>query len=286
MRVKSKKIKFILFCIIFSHFFSYTCALAKTDNYKPRADKHYQTGLILYNEGRYTEAEEEFQMAMEIIKQSEGAEAVLRADKEQAAPADTKIKQDSFEYVIGEGDSLLIKVWQNPDLDSEVIVRPDGMVSFPLVGDMRAIGLKVSEFRIDLTEALKEYVKMPQVSVSLTKIGGRRIIVLGQVKSPGIYSVTGRRTILEAIGLAGGFTEDAVANSVILVKGGFVNPDAKRLDLNKALKKGDLKDNVLLESEDIIYVPRRFIADVNYFLKLILDPLSRGLYSAKEIRDW
>ncbi|MFH2145273.1 MAG: polysaccharide biosynthesis/export family protein [Candidatus Omnitrophota bacterium] len=286
MRVKSKKIKFVLFCIIFSHLFAYTCAFAKTDDYKLQADKHYQTGLIFYNEGRYPEAEEEFQMAMEIIKQSEKAEAVLGADKEQVSQLDTKIKQDNFEYVIGEGDSLLIKVWQNPDLDSEVIVRPDGMVSFPLVGDIKVIGLKVSEFRTDLEEVLKEYVRMPQVSVSLTKIGGRRIIILGQVKSPGIYSVTGRRTILEAIGLAGGFTEDAVANSVILVKGGFVNPDAKRLDLNKALKKGDLKDNVLLESEDIIYVPRRFIADVNYFLKLILDPLSRGLYSVKEIRDW
>jgi len=256
---------------------------------KAKAEEHYQVGVLLYNEGKFKEAEEEFELAIGLMEKEGGQVSPLGQEKKDTLAASAEeggYRKGAVEYVIGEGDSLLIKVWQNPDLDDEVMVRPDGMISFSLVGDIRAQGLAISEFKADLTEALKEYVKYPRVSVSIKKMGGKRVIVLGQVKSPGIYSVTGRKTILEAIGLAGGFNEDAVSSSVILVKSGFDNPKAQRLDLNKALKKGDLRANVVLESEDIVFVPRRFVADVNYFLKLFLDPISRGIYISKEIRDW
>lgn len=292
---KKNKISLTFLSIIL--YICYFFSFGYPQDFQSEIDAHYKKGLTLYNQGRYKEAQEEFQKAITLSKEKKKAlsqaqpqapqiekkKPESKAKKEQTKPAQ---KFESIEYIIGEGDALLIKVWQNADLDGEVIVQPDGIVSFPLVGEIKAAGMTIKQFRQELTENLKEYIKHPQVFVSLGKLGGKKVIILGQVRGPGVYSVAGKRTILEVVGMAGGFTDDAVASSVVLVRGGFENPAAKRLNLTKALKKGDVRDNVILEAEDIVFVPRRFIADVNYFLKLILDPVSRGMYSTKEIRDW
>ncbi|RKY41655.1 MAG: hypothetical protein DRP81_08255, partial [Candidatus Omnitrophota bacterium] len=75
-------------------------------------------------------------------------------------------------------------------------------------------------------------------------------------------------------------------NSVIVIKGGLKNPKAKRIDLASALKKGKMKEDIVLDSQDIVFVPKKFIADLNYFLTQILGPISRGVYTAKEIQRW
>lgn len=75
-------------------------------------------------------------------------------------------------------------------------------------------------------------------------------------------------------------------NSVIVIKGGFSNPKAKRVNLAKALKRGRIKEDLFLESQDIVYIPKKFIADLNYFLTQILDPLTKGVYTSREIRYW
>ncbi|MBU1087202.1 MAG: polysaccharide biosynthesis/export family protein [Candidatus Omnitrophica bacterium] len=250
-------------------------------------DQHYKRGLILYNQGRFNEAQNEFKMAISDIKKEKKDILPLKNDSLNLADSSLDIKQKSpAKYRIGNGDILAIKVWQNPDLDDDVIVRPDGLISFALVGELEASGKTISEFSDMLTQGLREFIKYPQVSVSVNTFGGNRVIVLGQVRSPGVYTLAKGKTILEAVGLAGGFTEDAVTPSVILVKGGLQNPDPKRLDLNKALKLADLSDNLVLESEDIVYVPRRFVKDVNYFLKLFLDPVASGLFIRREFRDF
>lgn len=246
-------------------------------------DQHYKRGLILYNQGQFSEAQKEFQKAISNIKKEE--KTAIPTVAISATMPDLKPKNNS-KYIIGNGDVLGIKVWQNPDLDDQVIVRPDGLISFALVGEVEAAGKTISDFTQLLTQGLREFIKYPQVSVSVNTFGGNRVIILGQVKSPGVYTIPTGKTILEAVGLAGGFTEDAVTPSVILVKGGLEKPEPKRLDLNKALKLADLSDNLVLESEDIVYVPRRFVKDVNYFLKLFLDPVASGLFIRREFRDF
>ena len=183
------------------------------------------------------------------------------------------------EYTLGEGDVLYISVWQEDDLSQEVIIRPDGKLSFPLAGDVPASGLTFTQLKDDLTERLKEYIRYPVVSISLKKLGGKKVIVLGEVTHPGVYSVTGKNTVLEAIALAGGFTEHAVHSSVILVRGGLQTPEGKRLDLSRAIKKPDIGQNVTLQSEDIVYVPKKFIANLNYVLSQIIEPISRGVWT-------
>jgi polysaccharide export outer membrane protein len=190
----------------------------------------------------------------------------------------------TFEYTINIGDTLLISVWKEDDLREDVIVRPDGKISFPLAGDVPIMGLTFPQVKNELTRRLAVYLKAPVVSVSLKKMGGRKIIVLGEVNEPGVYSVTGQRTVLEAIALANGFTEDAVASSVIRIRGGLQAPEGARLDISRAVKETDTTQNIALQSEDIIYVPKKFIADVNYFLRQILEPMASGVWTGVGIK--
>jgi len=190
-----------------------------------------------------------------------------------------------IEYTIGEADVLYIHVWQEEALSQEVIVRPDGKISFPLAGDVPATGLTFAQLKDELTQRLKEYIKYPVVSISLRKLGGKKVIVLGEVKKPGTYFVTGKNTILEAIGNAGGFTPDAVPSSTILIRGGLEAPIGKRLNLSRLIDKTDMSQNVILQAEDIVYIPKKFIANVNYALSQILGPISRGASTASGIQD-
>lgn len=189
-----------------------------------------------------------------------------------------------LEYTIGEGDELYISVWQEENLKAEAIVRPDGKISFPLAGDIPAAGLTFSQLNEEVTQRIKKYIKYPEVSVTLRRLGGKKVIVLGEVVSPGVRSVTGKRTVLEAIALAGGFTPHAVPSSVILIRGGFQNPKGKRINLSRAIDKSDMTQNVTLEPEDIVYVPKKFIANVNYALTQIIGPLSHGAAAVRDIR--
>ena len=248
------------------------------------AKEHYRLGEIYYQHGLYKEAEREFKKALQLLKGEVPLElekgALFQKKEETPSPS------EESQYIISPGDVLYISVWENPDLTGEVIVRPDGMISFPLIDEVKAAGLTISELDKEMTGRLKEYIRFPDVSISLRAMGGQRVIILGEVKSPGVYSLKGRKTILEAVALAGGFTKDAVLNSVIVIKGGFKNPHPKRVDLASALKKGKMKEDIVLESQDIVFVPKKFIADLNYFLTQILGPISRGVYTAKEIQRW
>ncbi len=246
------------------------------------AKEHYRLGEIYYQHGLYKEAEREFKKALQLLKREVPLEEEGSFQKEGKPPSPSEESQ----YIISPGDVLYISVWENPDLTGEVIVRPDGMISFPLIDEVKAAGLTISELDKEMTEMLKEYIRFPDVSISLRAMGGQRVIILGEVKSPGVYSLKGRKTVLEAVALAGGFTKDAVLNSVIVIKGGLKNPHPKRVDLASALKKGKMKEDIVLDSQDIVFVPKKFIADLNYFLTQILGPISRGVYTAKEIQRW
>ncbi|MFH2138406.1 MAG: polysaccharide biosynthesis/export family protein [Candidatus Omnitrophota bacterium] len=275
--------------------------ICPAQDFKMEADAHYQKGLILYHQGKYDQAQEEFSQAKELLKKNEAEKPAVLEKKTEVIKKQTKVielkaedkKEDTvpkkkpvIEYTIGAGDELVVSVWENADLDRETIVRPDGKISFALIGDMKAAGLTIEQFKNNLTEALQEYIRYPQVSVYIKKMGGEKVIVLGEVHDPGVYEVTGRRTILEAIGMAGGFTKEAVLKSVILVKGGVDQPVPKKLNLTRALYKGESIENVVLESEDIVYVPSKVISDVSYFLKTILDPITSSIYINKEVRTW
>ena len=239
---------------------------------------HYQLGQTYYEHGLYRQAENEFEKALRFLG-DDGDLSSLETMKD-------KPRSQKPGYTIDEGDRLSITVWENPDLDKTVVVRPDGKISFPLIDEVQAQGLTISEFDQEITNRLKEYIRFPDVSVSLQKMGGSKIIMLGEVQFPDVYELTGSRTILEAIAAAGGFTNDAVASSVVVIKGGPENPKGMRVNLNNALHKPQSKQNIVLESEDIVFVPKKFIADVNYFISQFMQPIDDTVGTARSIRGW
>jgi polysaccharide export outer membrane protein len=284
-----RKIK-IFFLILFL-FFGLRDFVYAQDKRQDDAKDLYRLGNMYYQQGRYKEAEEMFQQALDLVKEKETAAVSTKPESKEAKVSEAGVQQKpalpvaTTEYLIGEDDVLQIGVWQNPDLDQEVIVRPDGKISFPLIGDIQASGLSITALDQELTRRLKEYIKLPEVSISIKKIGGSRVVILGQVSTPGVYSVAGKKTIAEALGMAGGFTRDAVPSSTVLIRGGLNAPNAQRINLSK-LFKGDLGQNIVLQSQDIIFVPRKFISDLNYFLTQIIDPIAKGAYTNRELKSW
>ncbi|MBU1998826.1 MAG: polysaccharide biosynthesis/export family protein, partial [Candidatus Omnitrophica bacterium] len=279
--MRSNKLNFIILAtiILFSY---YSQAVCLEDENLQKVKEYYLRGNIYYQQGKFKEAREQYQKALELsggdalgkvgrkntAKQPDVSEPILEQEVEYAIPG--KIT----EYIIGKDDDLRISVWQNKDLDQDVIVRPDGKITCLLIGDIHAEGKTINALAKDITQRLGDYIKLPQVSIFLQKIGGERVIMLGQVASPGVLSVKGGKTIMEAIGMAGGFTRDSVPSSTVLIRGGFASPIIKRINLSRIFK-GDLSQNILLQSQDIVFVPRKFISNLNYFLSQILEPLSK-----------
>jgi polysaccharide biosynthesis/export protein len=290
-----RKITLLILIIFLSVPAVFYSALAG-DN-KELSKEYYERGDTYLKEGKYQEAQAEYQKALELLgKKEEAKEVSLKEPLEVSLnePVAQGLKEERAvqrphrtqqEYLIDREDVLYISVWQNADLSQEAIVRPDGMVSFPLVGDIQAEGLSISELDGLLTERLKEFVKFPEVSISIKKMSGKKVIVLGEVLKPAVYSVNAGSTILEVISMAGGFSKDAVSTSVVLIRGGFTKPHAERINLSRALAKGDLSRNIVMQAEDIVFVPRRFIADVSYVANQILGPLSQGIYVSDRLQN-
>ena len=155
------------------------------------------------------------------------------------------------EYVIGVDDVLQIQVWDNKDLDQVVPVRPDGKISFPLVGDVRASGLTVSQLTDLLVEQLGKSVKSPNVSVMVKEIRSFRIFFVGQVLKPGVYPIKPGTPLLQALTLAGGTSPGADLSATYVVRGDKRVP----VDLRRLIQKGDLALNLPLNTDDTVVVP-------------------------------
>ncbi len=179
------------------------------------------------------------------------------------------------EYYVEIGDILDIDVWRVPDLSRSVPVRPDGRISMPVVGDLDVVGLSLVEVRDLLTTKFADYVWNPQVSISIRQFGGRKFIILGAVGGPGVYRYQNDISLLEAIALAGGFTEFSRSGKVMVVRGDIKKqPQVKMISANmeNVLKKGMLTENITVMPNDIIYVGKDIIGDYNDVIKNVISP--------------
>lgn len=173
----------------------------------------------------------------------------------------------SEEYSIAINDTIEVFVWQNPDLTRDVIVDPDGYISPPLVGRVRAVGLTLVQLEKELTDAFAQYIKHPKVSLMIKKFSGHKLIVLGEVNYPGIYVYNGAMDIVTAVALAGDFTEKAHKDSVIVVRRtDDQKPQAIKINVTRVITKGSFGKEFLLKPNDIVFVPKTFIANLNKFI--------------------
>ncbi|MFZ5801274.1 MAG: polysaccharide biosynthesis/export family protein [Candidatus Omnitrophota bacterium] len=265
-------------------------------------------------------------------------------------PAERKT-DSTEEYLISKGDTLEISVWQWPDLLKDVIVRPDGKISYPLVGDLKAEGMTLEELQRVLADKLKDYIKNPQVSVmvkqfgamvygagytgkivdlpfvkiddlsgeqtvrpdgrisisllgeleargrtlpqltkdikakvltlvkdcevtiTITEFGGRKVMVFGAVAQPGVYEITGKFSILDAIAAAQGYTRDAILKNVVVIDYRDKEPSARAYNVLAAMKQADLSQNAVLDGGEVVYVPISHISNLSYVLTQLISPL-------------
>lgn len=194
------------------------------------------------------------------IAQDDDEEEVV---EEFFSPKSPDIKTDTAalddEYIIGPEDILIISVWKNADLTREVVVRPDGMITLPLIGDVKAWGVTPTQLREVITSKLEAFQRAVVVAVIVKEVNSYRVYILGQVNSPGVYPLKRRTSILQAIALAGGFSEFASVNKMVLIhENQGSNPPAKKMRISF----DDIVDideesgkNLILEPGDTIFVP-------------------------------
>ncbi|MEK6732754.1 MAG: polysaccharide biosynthesis/export family protein [Candidatus Omnitrophota bacterium] len=180
-------------------------------------------------------------------------------------------------YQVAINDKLYISVWRVPDLSLELIVGPDGKISFPLIGDIQAAGRTLSELDAEITEKLKDYVVDPQVSVIVREFAGDKVIIIGEVRTPGIYKFVGVTNIMDVIALAGGFTDRAKLSSILIARES-ADPSKGRnfIVANiKSILNGKISKNIEVEPNDIIYVSRTFVSNVKEFYDSWITPSLR-----------
>lgn len=166
------------------------------------------------------------------------------------------------EYRIGSGDQVRVDVWKNPELSALVLVRPDGKISIPLIGDVQASYKTTDELSRDITEKLSNFIRTPQVAVIIDNPSSadfqRRVRVTGAVNNPISIPYREGMTVLDLVLEAGGVSDFAAANKAILLRKnteGVVQSYSLRLQ--DILSKGKLETNYPLAPSDVISVPER-----------------------------
>lgn len=159
-------------------------------------------------------------------------------------------------YLVGPGDVLQVRAWKNDALSQRVVVRPDGFVTLPLIGDVRAGGRPVEAIASDVAgRAAHFYTEVPVVAVEVAELHGYRVYVLGEVSRPGELSPRGPITVLQAIALAGGFTRFASPNDVVIVRHDARGERRIPFSYNDVVEKGDLRQDLPLLTSDTVVVP-------------------------------
>jgi polysaccharide export outer membrane protein len=170
-----------------------------------------------------------------------------------ASPASTGGPIDPARYVIGAEDSLQITVWKEPTLSGTIPVRPDGMISLVLVGDMRAAGLTPMALSADISQRLKKYIQDPVVTVVVLGVNSQRIFTVGEVNHVGPVMLTPGMTPLQALIAAGGLTQFANSKRIYILRS--VSGKQQKIPFNyKTALKGD-NQGVSLQPGDTIVVP-------------------------------
>lgn len=200
-----------------------------------------------------------------------GAASSLHAQARAGAPAPASqpsgtaysgtndIKPPS-DYEIGPEDQLAVVFWKDKDLSTDVTVRPDGMISLPLLNDVQAAGLTPDQLRDRITAAATKYVEDPNVTVVVKQINSRKVFITGMVGKPGAYPLGGTMTIAQLIALAGGLNEYADKEHITVVRGRDKRPDGTpwsyQINYIELLKRIRLNQNNLeLKPGDTVLVP-------------------------------
>jgi len=180
----------------------------------------------------------------------------MAADKTNASPKETKkeIVTDPS-YIIGPLDVLEIQVWKEPDFSRQVLVRPDGKITLPLVGDIPASGMNTMGLKVLLSEKLEDFVSKPEVTVIVLESHSKNFYIIGKITRPGTYPLNPDMTVLQAISVAGGLAEWADKDSIRIIRRSEGKEEILPFDYDKVISGKKLEQNILLKPNDTIIVP-------------------------------
>lgn len=162
---------------------------------------------------------------------------------------------NGLEYRIGPEDVLHISVWKEDDLDRKVLVRPDGGISFPLAGDIQVSGRTPLEVQDEIRSRLQRYVPDAEVTVSVDKISGYTVFILGEVEAPGQFTLGRYVDVVQALTLAGGFTPYASNRNIQVLRRQDGREVTYKFDFRDVSRGRNLEQNIILQSGDVVLVP-------------------------------
>ena len=183
-----------------------------------------------------------------------GANAAQPPAADALPPRVANVRPDT--YIIGSDDVLAINVWREPEISKTVPVRPDGMISLPLLGEIKARGLTPVQLEGQIGDSLKKIMSDPQVTVIVSQVNSLTFNIMGQVARPGYFPLTRPITVLDAIALCGGFRDFAKQKKIYVLR---TSPDGKqqRLKFNykEVIKGKNMAQNIQLQPHDTLVVP-------------------------------
>ncbi|NND59175.1 MAG: polysaccharide export protein [Gammaproteobacteria bacterium] len=159
-------------------------------------------------------------------------------------------------YGLNPGDILQVSVWREPELSREVLVRPDGKINFPLVGDIDVADRTPEDVQVELIERLERFIPDAVATVAVLNVAGNKIYILGKVARPGEFPVTGQVDVMQALAMAGGLNQFAAGNKIKILR-----RDQNNVQRAIEFRYGDVEDgrslqsNIMLESGDVVVVP-------------------------------
>lgn len=187
------------------------------------------------------------------------AEAAAQSNQRSSVAATTTRVAPSRlappDYVIGPEDVLSIVVWREKELSSDVIVRPDGKISLPLLNDVQAAGLSPEALRLALTDAAAKLIEEPSVTVIVKAVNSRKVYITGQVSRPGPYPLAAPTTVLQLVASAGGLLEYADASNIRIMRTENGHPVSLRFNYNDVSEGKNLRQNIELRPGDTVIVP-------------------------------
>jgi polysaccharide biosynthesis/export protein len=162
---------------------------------------------------------------------------------------------DPAAYMIGEQDSLLITVWKEKEMSGDVIVRPDGKITVPLVGEIKVVGMTPVQLQTLLMEKLKPFVTVPQVTVSVAEIRSRKVYLIGHAAREGSFTINSSTTVLQIIAQAGGLRDFAKRKKIYILRQQGGQQVRFPFNYDNVIKGKSMQQNILLEPGDTIVVP-------------------------------
>jgi polysaccharide export outer membrane protein len=158
-------------------------------------------------------------------------------------------------YQIGPGDVLEISVWKDESLTRQLVVPPDGIMSFPLIGDLDVKYMTVTDVRKAITKKLSEYVPDATVSVILLNLNSLQAYVIGKVHKPGQYAITMETSVMQILSMAGGINPFADGNKILILR--QINNKTVKIPFNhdQVMKGENLQQNILIQRGDVVVVP-------------------------------